>query len=372
MSQHPTTFQDVVRKSWEQHLLFSVLLELTYRCNLNCFFCYNDLSLKGQALSLDGYDKLLSDLADLQVFQLVVTGGEPLAHPDFFAIGAKARDLGFVVRLKSNGHALSGDVARRVREEVDPFLIEVSLHGSKASTHERQTRVEGSFDRLLENIRSGRELGLRFKLQTTLTRWNEEELEDIFELATDLGVPIHVDPVVTPRDGGDTSPLSVAPSREGIEKLLRLQREAVVNSSELEVSVGRDADQWMPKNGPKKHCGAGAGGVAIDPFGNVYPCVQWRRPVGNVHEHSIQEIWHGSSALEDIRSSNEAVKEAIETRGAWGQALNFCPGTAEVETGSPLGIYGAARTRADLARGLAGKMATPDRGPRKSLLPIVD
>ena len=32
-----------VATAWRQNLLFSVLIELTYRCNLDCFFCYNDL-----------------------------------------------------------------------------------------------------------------------------------------------------------------------------------------------------------------------------------------------------------------------------------------------------------------------------------------
>ena len=42
-------------KTWEQNILFSVLVELTYRCNLDCSFCYNDTSLKGTALSKEQY-----------------------------------------------------------------------------------------------------------------------------------------------------------------------------------------------------------------------------------------------------------------------------------------------------------------------------
>ena len=43
-----------------------------------------------------------------------------------------------------------------------------------------------------------------------------------------------------------------------------------------------------------KHCGAGSATVTVDPFGNVYPCVQWRRRVGNLHEQSIQTTWRQS------------------------------------------------------------------------------
>ena len=152
------SFAKVIAKTWRDNLLFSVLVELTYRCNLDCFFCYNDLALRGRPLSLQQYFDFFSDLRDLQVLNLTLTGGEPLAHPDFLRLGARARELGFVVRIKSNGHALRGAMARRIRDEIDPFLIEVSLHGASAAVHDRQTRVPGSFERLLANLREMRAL----------------------------------------------------------------------------------------------------------------------------------------------------------------------------------------------------------------------
>jgi MoaA/NifB/PqqE/SkfB family radical SAM enzyme len=141
-------YSGLVRRTWEENVLFSVLVELTYRCNLDCFFCYNDLALRGEPLSFDEYRRFFAELRDLQVLNLILSGGEPLAHPDFFRLGACARALGFLVRVKSNGHALRGDLARRLRDEVDPYVVEVSVHGATPATHDRQTRVPGSFDRL--------------------------------------------------------------------------------------------------------------------------------------------------------------------------------------------------------------------------------
>lgn len=31
-------FTDTLQRTWRENILFSVLVELTYRCNLNCFF----------------------------------------------------------------------------------------------------------------------------------------------------------------------------------------------------------------------------------------------------------------------------------------------------------------------------------------------
>jgi MoaA/NifB/PqqE/SkfB family radical SAM enzyme len=353
--------------AWERNLPVSVLVELTYRCNLDCFFCYNDLGLRGEPLRREQYFQLFQELSDLGVLHLTLSGGEPLAHPDFLALGARARELGFAVRIKSNGHALRGELARRLRDEVDPFLIETSLHGATAATHDRQTRVPGSFERLLENLAGLRALGLRVKLNSTLTAWNEGEIAGMFDLADSLGLPLQVDPEVTPRDDGDRSPLAVAPSREGVMRLFRLQTERGRAAGGAEAAAApRSADETLPTP-PGKHCGAGSAGLAVDPYGNVYPCVQWRRPVGNLHRQGLREIWEGSAGLAEVRDLTGRVRELMETQGPRASLLNFCPGMAAVHSeGDPLRIYPSAVQRKELL-----EVLLEEEGKRRPLLPVI-
>jgi len=106
----------------------------------------------------------------------------------------------------------------------------------------------------------------------------------------------------------------------------------------------------MPAPQTGKHCGAGSSGIAVDPFGNVYPCVQWRRAAGNLHESSIHEIWARSAVLASVRSLSVDVKEAVARHGEDGPLLNFCPGTAEALTGDPLAVYEGARQRVAILR----------------------
>lgn len=352
----------VVATAWRENLLFSVLVELTYRCNLDCFFCYNDLNLRGGPLSREQYFRFFEDLKEMAVLNLTLSGGEPLAHPDFLSLGARARELGFVVRVKSNGHALRGELARRVRDEVDPFLIEVSLHGATAATHDRQTRVPGSFDRLLANLAELRDLGLRVKVNSTLTAWNEGEIAEMFALTDSLGLPLQVDPEVTPRDDGGRDPLQVAPSREGVLRLFRLQFERGRASQPVEVARGGD-DGTVPVP-VHKHCGAGSSGIAVDPYGNVYPCVQWRRPVGNLHRQGIREIWQGSAGLAEVREMTGEVKQRMDALGPGSHLLNFCPGSAAIQ-GSPLELYPAAVQRKELLETVMAE----EKKPRLPILP---
>jgi MoaA/NifB/PqqE/SkfB family radical SAM enzyme len=363
------SFARIVHKAWEGNTLFSALVELTYRCNLDCYFCYNDLNLKGQPLSRDQYFEFFEGLRDLGTLNLILSGGEPLAHPDFFALGAYAAELGFVTRIKSNGHALHGEVARRVKAEVDPFIVELSLHGATAATHDRQTRVPGSFDRLVANIREAKACGLRLKINSTLTGWNEHELEDMIALAERLEVPLQVDPEVSPRDDGDAEPLSIRASRAAVSRLFSIQaeRSALFAEGPSTVTVQREGDDFLPPQPAttRKHCGAGSATIAVDPFGSVYPCVQWRRAVGNLHTSSIRAIWLGSADLEEVRATTEAVKEMVQGGGPHAAAMAFCPGAAASQTGSPLGLYPAAAAR----KGLREEVAVRSLAGR---LPIVD
>lgn len=356
----------VVATTWRENLLFAVLVELTYRCNLDCFFCYNDLGLRGEPLSRDQYFQLFDDLREMEVLNLTLSGGEPLAHPDFLALGARARELGFVVRIKSNGHALRGDLARRIRDEVDPFMIEVSLHGATAATHDRQTRVPGSFSRLLANLAELRELGLRVKINSTLTAWNEAEVAGMFALADSLDLQLQVDPEVTPRDDGGREPLQVTASREGVRRLFELQFErARTAETNQPPEVARGGDDGTMPTPLYKHCGAGSSGIAIDPYGNVYPCVQWRRPVGNLHQQRVREIWLGSAGLAEVRDLTVEVKDMVAAQGKGAHLLNFCPGSAAAQTGSPLRVYPVAAQRKELMEEVMAEEA------RRPLLPVV-
>ncbi len=345
----PMSYSRLVERTWAENLLFSVLLELTHRCNLDCSLCYNDRGLRGRLLTRDQYFRLFEDLADLQVMHLTFSGGEPLIHPDFLALGRKARELGFVVRIKTNGHILREDLAKKIKEEVDPFILEVSLHGATAETHDRQSRVPGSFDRLIKNLRVMVSLGLRVKINGLLTAWNEHELRSMFDLADRLGLPIQVDSVVTPRDDGDRSPLEIAASKEAVSLLLRLQSERLgsgqrTGASVVAMGAERRAEADSPARGCTKNCGAGSSTLCIDPFGEVYPCVQWRRQVGSLHQQSIKQIWSDSRVLRETRAETIRVKRVVDRAGL----VAFCPGVAELETGSSTGLYRGATRRHDV------------------------
>ena len=85
------------------------------------------------------------------------------------------------------------------------------------------------------------------------------------------------------------------------------------------------------------NCGLGRTTIAVDPEGNVFPCLQWRRsPLGNVRETPLPSMWAGSTerlfAASVARSANDTL---VATGGALA-SFPFCPALALQRTGDPL------------------------------------
>jgi MoaA/NifB/PqqE/SkfB family radical SAM enzyme len=284
------------------------------------------------------------------VLHLTLSGGEPLVYEDFWAIASYARVRGFIIRIKSNGHAIGPQLARRLKLEVDPFVTEVSLHGARAATHDRQTRVEGSFSQLMRNIQEMLQAGIRVQLNVPLTRWNETEVEALCALADRLGLLLQIDPDVSPIDSGHALPLSIASTEAGLRRLNEVHQARLAASSiekqttEAAELANKGVQKKECQESATKHCGAGSTGLAVDPYGNVYPCVQWRIRLGSLHDQSAKDIWQNSEELKRVRALNEKVGEARKSARA-DAGLAFCPGMAQTETGSPFSLYTAFRLR---------------------------
>ena len=303
-------YKDIIlQRVCKQRILHSVSLELTYQCNLNCFYCYNDRSKSGRMLSLDQYRDLLRDLAEMQTLFLMLTGGEPMVHPHFFEIAGMTREFGFVVRVRTNGHLLDQQTAKRLKLEVEPYSVDVSLHGATAAVHDRQTRVAGSFDRLLNNIRTAKEIGLRCECISTPTAWNEHQIEEMFELCDGLQVPLNFQGPVGPRDNGDPAPLAIQPAEATWSLITTLQKKRRAQQQNSADSTG-DSTAGISENPQEEPamCSVGVSGVDIDPFGNVQACMHLQETAGSLHEQSIREIWENSPLF--LRARQQAVEAA--------------------------------------------------------------
>jgi len=73
-----------------------VIWNLIRRCNLTCKHCYSisaDKDFAGELSTQEIY-KTMDDLKGFRVPVLILSGGEPLLHPDIFEISRRAKEMG--------------------------------------------------------------------------------------------------------------------------------------------------------------------------------------------------------------------------------------------------------------------------------------
>ena len=172
------TVSTLIERAYEQSRPITAQLELTYKCNLLCSFCYN---APKQRPEMDGEQWLvaLDRLQAAGTFTITLTGGEPFVHRDFWRIAAGVRERGLVLKVYTNGVLLADRAKAERYAELAPFDTEISLHGARAATHDRLTGIHGSFDRLMEALANLSAIGVKVTLKTPITRLNQRELREV-------------------------------------------------------------------------------------------------------------------------------------------------------------------------------------------------
>ena len=75
------------RTEWEKdHKLYSVIFELTPRCNLNCVHCYLNQHHASKELSYEEIIEIIDILYEKEVLFLTFTGGDVFVRKDFLDI----------------------------------------------------------------------------------------------------------------------------------------------------------------------------------------------------------------------------------------------------------------------------------------------
>ena len=156
-------------KNWNNAAPMSVLFELTFVCNHACSFCYNCPTGQKEMNTAEVIDALRK-LAEFNVLYLTLSGGEPLVRKDFFEIARAARDMGFALRIYTNGYLIDEAMAKKIRTIANPVEMEISLHGGRPETHDKLTCVPGSFQKICSAVKVLRAEGIKVNFKVPVTR----------------------------------------------------------------------------------------------------------------------------------------------------------------------------------------------------------
>jgi MoaA/NifB/PqqE/SkfB family radical SAM enzyme len=171
----------------------AVHLVITRRCQLNCSHCLNE---SGPAIhdepKYSVVVRWLRELSSLGVFEVIITGGEPLCYGGLSLVLQVARDLGFTVLLNTNLVCSQRRLDELIHSGV--ALIRTSLDGLKENND--ALRGAGTFDRTVASIRYLVARGQAVRVNVTLARRNIQDITGIVSLADELGCDVKVNPLI--------------------------------------------------------------------------------------------------------------------------------------------------------------------------------
>ena len=298
-------------------------IDLTYRCNERCIHCYLDHDDHGEMTTREIKD-VLSQMADAGVFFLTISGGEIFMRKDFYEILEFAHAKSFCIKLKTNAILVRPDDAKRIRS-LGVDSVQVSIYSHRGEVHDGITKVRGSLKRSLEGIRLLREQGLNVIIANALMSNNLQDYREVKALAAELGVKCTLDPTITPMMDGNRSILHLNVGEEDLKRVFR--DESLVGNVEEFCAPPVGADQDALDSLP---CSAGHTACYVSPYGDVYPCVQFPLPSGNLRKTKFIDIWRDSPQLNEVRSIRLRDLPSCSSC-AHGGTCTRCPGLAYLE-----------------------------------------
>ena len=294
-----------------------VIWNLIRRCNLTCKHCYTtsaDIDFPNE-LSTESLYKVMDDLKAFKVPVLILSGGEPLLHPDIFNISRRAKEMGFYVALSSNGTLISKDNIQQIAA-INYQYIGVSLDGI-GTTHDAFRQQTGSFEASMQGIHLCQEHGIKAGVRFTLTQDNVQDFPAMLQLMEDEDLDKFYLSHLNYGGRGNKNRSQDAffsMTRAAMDLLFDkcLQWEKQGKQREI-VTGNNDADavyflHWVKQHFPEQashiqaqleQWGGNASGVNvanIDNLGHVHPdTFWWHYNLGNAQQRPFSEIWQDIS-----------------------------------------------------------------------------
>lgn len=259
----------------------SSTFELTYRCNLSCKHCYVVRNNKKE-LTLKEIKNILHQLKDAKIMFLLYTGGEVLLKDDFFQIIEYTQKLRFSYKFFTNGTLINKENVKKIAN-CFPLEIGVSIYSHLPDIHDKITQVAGSFKRTISAIQLLKREKLNVKIKCPLMKLNKKCVEGIRKLANDLGCKYQFGIDIVPKDNGDRKPLMLRCNEKEVKDI-------ILQTSAPKIKKQKDL-----------LCGIGIQTFAISPWGDIYPCLQYKKSCGSLRRKKFYDIWNNSSLLNKMR-----------------------------------------------------------------------
>ncbi len=177
-------------------------LELLPLCNMSCDMCYirmgrQETEEQGGLHSADEWIRLGHEMVEAGVLFLLLTGGEPLLFPGFRTLYRELKKAGIILTVNTNGTLLDEDWADFFGK-YKPRRINITLYGANENAYRDLCHYPGGFEKTVQGIQLLKERGVDVKINGSVTKYNRDDMEAIYQIGRNLDVPVHMDTYMLP------------------------------------------------------------------------------------------------------------------------------------------------------------------------------
>ncbi len=307
-------------KAFNEKRIHTLEVELTDRCNLSCFYCYNIQGKSPNNLSFERATEIIDEAKDYGIKRFVWLGGEPTLNPDWEKIIRYSKDKGLHNELWSNGTRLLEN-ATAIAENCDKFVLHLDSINFRVfnSTQDRDvspilhSKILQGLDHLLEIGYSPTKIRLNVVLSRSTLHYLEKTMRYFYPNRVGS---ITLIPLFAIGKGGRANPdLFLKPKelREAFE--LR----ALAESRPERLLTGTaEYDKWYQMTT-----------AYITAKGNLTPYAGTDISAGNIYTESLRKILESSFHLLSFSRMVGNNGKANNINGACGNCENsgYCFGT---------------------------------------------
>ncbi len=301
-----------MREDKQNHKPRLLALELTRRCRFNCRHCRADAERTApqDELTTEQWKKILDSIAAYEKCVVILTGGEPTERSDLIELVEHSRQVGLRAVMATCGYAID-EATLATLKEAGVLALSFSLDGATAETHDAFRRTPGAFDTVIKAAKATARAGLRFQINTTITRTNLTEVPAIAQLARQLGAAVFNPFILVPTGRGDEIREEILEPEQYaglLSDLLALRSDSPI---ELRVTCGPQYARLYretQERQPHVHisgCMGGRGFGFISHRGDIQTCGFLDISAGNLVEngYDFAAIWDQSTFLHEIRDT---------------------------------------------------------------------
>ena len=269
-------------------------LEVCQTCNLRCIHCYEgDIhSSTSDLISIDKWKQIIDELIDLNIKRIIIIGGEPCCYKNICEILEYASKQNREVTFFTNATLINKEILEVLKN--NNINMKVSLYGHNEMVHDSITRVKGSFNKLVKNVKLAINEGIVVYASVIIMKENQNYVEEIGEFAKSIGMKYSRYDVIRSVYGGIQND-HIPDKKSVIQSSYLIKPNFYITKEKFDKALSQNSC-WSNK-------------FSITDRGDVIPCEFSRDIVyGNVLKSSIREILKDSKLVQCWGITHDMVK----------------------------------------------------------------